>query len=153
MRQLMTYGGGQTHSFEPVDISRLTGEMLELLRATISKRARLEVDLPENLAAVQADAQQLRQVLMNLMSNASEALAERDGVISVRVAQVRVSGDAATRWDLPAGDYIRLEVGDTGEGMTEEVRGKIFEPFSRQNLPDRVWGLRLCRGSSAGMAA
>jgi PAS domain S-box-containing protein len=145
VRQLMTYGGGQPHSFEPVDIPRLTGQMLELMRATISKRARLEVDLPENLPAVQADAQQIRQVLMNLISNASEALGERDGVISVRVAQVGLSGEAATR-DLPAGDYVRLEVGDTGEGMTDEVRGRIFEPFYTTKFAGRGLGLAVVQG-------
>jgi PAS domain S-box-containing protein len=145
VRQLMMYGGKQRHSFEPVDISRLAGDMLELMRATISKRARLEVDLPENVPAVQADAPQIRQVLMNLIGNASEALGERDGVISVRVAKVRLSGDAGA-WDLAEGDYIRLEVGDTGHGMTEGVRGKIFDPFFTTKFAGRGLGLAVVRG-------
>ena len=73
VRQMMAYAGQENAEFEPVDLSELVGEMIELLKVSISKRAALKVDLPEKLPAVRANAAQIRQVVMNLITNASEA--------------------------------------------------------------------------------
>ena len=87
----MAYGGQESPEFEPIDLSKLVGEMLHLLDVSISKRAVLNIDLPERLPAVQANAAQMRQIVMNLITNASDALGEEEGVISVTVSPAPAS--------------------------------------------------------------
>ena len=143
--QMMAYAGQEDTVFEPVDLSGLLHEMLEFLKVSISKRATLKVTLPEKLPAVRANAAQLRQVVLNLITNASEALGEQEGVISVAVTQVR-SGPSDSAPNLSRGDYVRLEVSDTGCGMTEEIQSKIFDPFFTTKFAGRGMGLAAVKG-------
>src|SRR6185436_6091486 len=93
VRQLLAYAGEDATSFEPVDLSRLVEEMLPLLTVSISKQAVLKAELAEHLPAVDANTAQVRRVVMNLITNASEALAEQGGVITVRTARVRTESN------------------------------------------------------------
>ena len=145
VRQMMSYAGQEDTVFEPVDLSGLLHEMLEFLKVSISKRATLNINLPEKLPAVRANAAQLRQVVLNLITNASEALGEQEGVISVAVTQVR-SGPSDSAPNLSRGDYVRLEVSDTGCGMTEEIQSKIFDPFFTTKFAGRGMGLAAVKG-------
>jgi CheY-like chemotaxis protein len=148
VRQLMAYAGQENASFEPVNVSLLVGEMLQLLKVSISKHATLKVDLSKNLLAIRANAAQIQQVVMNLITNASEALGEKKGVISVKTAQVRLGRDSRRKIapDLAPGEYIRLEVSDTGSGMTEEIQAKIFDPFFTTKFAGRGLGLAAVQG-------
>ena len=145
VRQLMIYGGVESQVLESVDISLLVGEMLELLKVSISKCATLKVNLPERLPEVRANAAQIRQVVMNLITNASEALGEKEGVISVNVTEVRLGQDCQAP-NLSEGDYIRLEVSDNGKGMTEEIQTRIFDPFFTTKFAGRGLGLAAVQG-------
>jgi PAS domain S-box-containing protein len=141
VRQLMIYAGhDQTHRVEPLDLSELVKDMLQLLKVSISKQAVLNADLDKNLPVVWGNAPQIRQVVMNLLINASEALGEKEGVINV------VTGHVSGGKDLPDGDYIRLEVSDTGCGMTEEAKAKIFDPFFTTKFAGRGLGLAVVQG-------
>ena len=88
VRELMVYSGQDSATLDSVDLSALVGEMLELLKISISKNVTLMVNLPKNLPMIRANAVQIRQVAMNLITNASEALGDENGVISVTVAKV-----------------------------------------------------------------
>jgi nitrogen-specific signal transduction histidine kinase len=143
--QMMAYAGQEDAVFEPVDLSGLLHEMLEFLKVSISKRTTLNVTLPEKLPFVRANAAQLRQVVLNLITNASEALGEQEGVISVTVSRVQ-SGASDGMPNLPHGDYVGLEVSDTGCGMTEEIQSKIFDPFFTTKFPGRGMGLAAVKG-------
>jgi PAS domain S-box-containing protein len=79
VRQLMVYAGNESATVGPVALSRIVKEMIELLKVSVSKHATLETDLGNDLPAIQADAAQLRQIVMNLVTNASEAIGDRDG--------------------------------------------------------------------------
>jgi PAS domain S-box-containing protein len=148
VRQLMAYAGQENASLEPVDVSLLVGEMLQLLKVSISKHATLKVELSNNLLAVRANPTQIQQVVLNLITNASEALGEKEGIITIKTTQVRLVrkflGKIAP--NLAAGDYIRLEVSDTGCGMTEEVQAKIFDPFFTTKFTGRGLGLAAVQG-------
>ncbi len=133
VRQMMAYSGQENTVFEALDLSVLVREMLQLLSVSISKRARLVVDLPENLPAVRANAAQIRQVVMNLITNASEALGENSGVITVGLS-------------ITEADHVRLTVSDSGSGMTEEIRARIFDPFFTTKFAGRGLGLAAVRG-------
>ncbi len=135
VRELMIYAGqDQAGIFESVDLSRLTAEMLELLKVSISKHAVLKSNLDKNLPPVWGNAPQIRQVLMNLVINASEAIGEKGGIIEITTSLV--TGGAGS-----AGDYVRLEVSDNGCGMTHEAKAKIFDPFFTTKFVGRGLGL------------
>jgi CheY-like chemotaxis protein len=144
----MVYSGRDTPDFESVDLSRLVQEMTELLKVSISKHATLKLDLDVNLPAVRGHAPQIRQIVMNLVINASEAIGDIDGVIRVGtsciIAGQRLGSNGATT--LAEVDYVRLEVSDTGIGMTEEMKAKVFDPFFTTKFAGRGLGLAVVQG-------
>jgi two-component system cell cycle sensor histidine kinase/response regulator CckA len=148
VRELMVYSGQDEARLEPLDLSLLVDEMLELVKISISKHATLTVDLPKNLPAIRANAVQIRQIVMNLITNASEALGDKEGVISVTVAKVEFVQDAlaGSQSDSSAGSRLRLEVRDTGCGMTAETLAKIFDPFFTTKFSGRGLGLAAVQG-------
>jgi PAS domain S-box-containing protein len=140
VRELMIYAGqDQAGPFEPIDLSRLTAEMLELIKVSISKHASLKSNFDKNLPPVWGNAPQIRQVLMNLVINASEAIGEKGGMIEITTSLI--AGGAGS-----AGDYVRLEVSDNGCGMTQEAKAKIFDPFFTTKFVGRGLGLAVVRG-------
>ena len=148
VRQLMIFGGAESPAFEPVDLSLLIEEMLQLLKISISKPATLELDLGKNLRAAQANPTQIRQVVMNLVTNASEAIGERQGVIRVTTELRKIDRESAATGaaNLPDGDYVQLEVSDTGCGITPQVQARIFDPFFTTKHAGRGMGLAVVQG-------
>ena len=148
VRELMVYAGRETTRVEPLDLSALVEDMLELLKISISKRAVLTIRLAKNLPAVKAQASQIRQILMNLITNASEAIGESDGVITVTtsLAPVNTPSGSADAVEPPERDRVRLEVSDTGCGMTQEEITKIFDPFYTTKFAGRGLGLSVVQG-------
>jgi len=143
VRQLMTYGGEEGSGFEPVDISSIVDEILQLLKSSLPKHLILETDLAKDLPGVSANSAQIRQVVMNLVTNASEAISEREGVIRVATSQVVITNHTNTPRSavLPAGYYVKLEVTDSGDGMAPELHSKIFAPFFTTKRTGRGLGL------------
>ncbi len=145
----MTYAGqDQVRLVEPLDLSQLVEEMLELLKVSVSKQVSLKIDLDRNLPCVLGNAPQIRQVVMNLVINASEAIAEQAGVISVSTSRVQrgqgaIANNAAS---LPDAEYVLLKVSDTGRGMTEQTKAKIFDPFFTTKFAGRGLGLAVVQG-------
>src|SRR5580704_2630445 len=149
VRELMIYAGhDQTHLVEPLDLSELVEDMLELLKVSISKQAVLKTDLDQNLPAVWGNASQIRRAVMNLVINASEAIGEKEGVIQISTSRVTVGEDSIVinAPNLPTGEYVQLEVSDTGCGMTEEARARIFDPFFTTKFAGRGLGLAVVQG-------
>jgi two-component system cell cycle sensor histidine kinase/response regulator CckA len=148
VRELMIYSGNETRNFEPTDFSKLVEEMLALLRVSISKRATLKTNLEENLPKVWANPPEIRQVVMNLIINASEAIGEDEGVIEVTTSRVAdgKSVHSGSARELSQGDYVLLEVSDTGCGLTEEQRTRIFDPFFTTKFAGRGLGLAVVQG-------
>jgi PAS domain S-box-containing protein len=141
VRQLMVYSGREKGDIELLDLSQVVEEMLELLKISISKRALLKIDLAKNLSVALGNAPQIRQIVMNLVLNASEAIGETGGVIHITTSRVRLKPDLGDRASLPAGDCLQLEVADTGCGMSEEVQAKLFDPFYTTKSAGRGLGL------------
>ena len=144
VRELMIYSGeSQVNRIEALDVSQLVEEMLKLLKVSVSKQVTLKTDFREDLPAVWGNAPQIRQVVMNLVLNASEAIGDTKGVITVTAAHGSRSIDPAPHrgMDLTPGDYVRIEVSDTGCGMTEETKAKIFDPFFSTKFSGRGLGL------------
>ena len=149
-KQLLAYSGKGELLEGPVDITRLVREMGELLRPAISKRANVRYQLDEKLGTAFGDATQLRQVMMNLITNASDALGDATGEISIRTGRMFASQEylasAYVDDNLPAGSYVYFEVADTGCGMDEETLTRIFDPFFTTKFTGRGLGLAAVLG-------
>jgi len=152
--QILAFAGKGRFVLEPVNLSNLVREMDGLLESAIAINADLVYDLAPALPLVEADATQLRQVVMNLVTNASESLNESGGTIAVRTGLIPTERDATiTRdptMDLSKGPYVFLEVTDSGCGMTAEVIEKIFDPFFTTKFTGRGLGLAVVLGIARG---
>jgi PAS domain S-box-containing protein len=148
VRELMVYSGQDKASLEPVDVSRLVEDLLELFKISISKHARLQIDLQKDLPYVLGSAPQIRQIVMNLIINASEAIGETDGVIRVSTSCIPVGQafEPNNAPPLPPGDYLRLQISDTGCGMSEETKARVFDPFFTTKFTGRGMGLAVVQG-------
>ncbi len=150
-RQLLAYAGKGRLQVVEVDFNRLVTEMTQLLTVSISKKAVVRHDLAPNLPRISADPSQMQQLVMNLVTNASEAIGEEvSGLITVRTG-VQGVDETTNVGLLPAlplapGSYVTLEVSDTGCGMTPEVRERIFDPFFTTKFTGRGLGLSAMLG-------
>ncbi len=137
----MIYSGPESANREPLNVSRLVEEMLALLKSSIGKRPVLKVNLQQHLPPVRGNASQIRRLVMNLITNASEAIGGHAGVI--RVSTSCLSGGAANPSRC---DYIRLEISDTGCGLSDEAKTRIYDPFFTTKLAGRGLGLAVVQG-------
>jgi CheY-like chemotaxis protein/two-component sensor histidine kinase len=148
---LLIYAGHESEDPGLVNPSRVVEEMLGLLRVSVSKHVALETDLGQNLPAVRAGAAQLRQIVMNLVINASEAIGDRDGMILVSTSRSTVGKDAAITKSSVEGGYLQIKVSDTGGGMSAETRTRIFDPFFSTKSRGRGLGLAVVDGIVRGL--
>ena len=149
-RQMLAYAGKGQMAVERVDLSRLVEEMSELLRASVAKSSYLWLKLERDLPAVKGDPGQLGQIVLNLMVNASEALGKSPGRISLCTGRMRCTRErlsaAYVGEDLRPGEYVYLEVGDTGCGMDEQTLARLFDPFFTTKFAGRGLGLSAVLG-------
>jgi PAS domain S-box-containing protein len=148
--QMLAYSGKGTFMVQPIHLSKLAEEMARLLEASISKKAVLRYDFAPDLPLIQGDTTQLQQVIMNLITNASDALGDEVGAITLRTSVMDADRAylSATYLDdeLPEGWYVILEVSDTGCGMAPETQARIFDPFFSTKFAGRGLGLAAVLG-------
>jgi PAS domain S-box-containing protein len=154
VRQLMIYTGQESGEPGLTNVAWTVREMAELLKFSISKHATLHTDLDEDLPAVSASGAQVQQIVMNLVINASEAIGDRDGAIQLSVRRVKVGQDrhAWIPGELPEGDFVQLEVTDTGRGMAQETQARAFDPFFTTKVLGHGLGLAVVSGIVRGAA-
>jgi PAS domain S-box-containing protein len=156
-KQMLAYSGRGHFVVKPYDLNEVVREVTHLLEVSISKKIRLRFDLEPDLPAIQADAGQIQQVVMNLVTNASDAIGDRDGGIhlstSVATFDERELRSIYHAESLKAGRYVLLEVTDTGSGMTSEVMARIFDPFFTTKATGRGLGLSAMLGILKGHGA
>ena len=149
-RQMLAYAGKGRFVVEPLNVNRVITDVSELLGVAISKKATLHFDFAEDLPLVDADPTQLRQVAMNLIVNASDALGAGMGTITATTRVVHADRSVLSAMllgdDLPAANYVRLEVRDTGIGMDPETQARVFEPFFSTKFTGRGLGLAAVLG-------
>ena len=153
-KQMLAYSGKGRFVIQPVEIQRVIEEMLHMLRVSMSKNAILKLNFAPNLPPIEADASQLRQVVMNLVVNASEAIGDRSGVITISTGAMDCDraylSEAWLDEQLPEGMYVFIEVADTGAGMDAETRARIFDPFFTTKFTGRGLGLAAVLGIVRG---
>jgi PAS domain S-box-containing protein len=153
-RQLLAYAGKGRFVIQPVDLCKLVSDVSTLIRASISKKITLVIDVPEDCPLVEADRAQLQQLVMNLVLNGGEAIGDAAGTLTVRVRTEqfteRRERPRAEGFPITSGDYVRIDVTDTGEGMDAETRSRIFEPFFTTKFLGRGLGLSAALGIVRG---
>jgi len=152
--QLLAFAGRGQLELEPVDLPALVGETLELVKPRLSAAIEVQLSAPPTLVVV-GDATQLRQLVMNLILNACDAIGEHAGRITIRLApaeQAMIDALAADRAIALHTDrsYALVEITDTGRGMSEEIRARIFEPFFTTKASGRGLGLAAALGTVRG---
>jgi PAS domain S-box-containing protein len=147
--QMLAYSGKGRFIVKPVDLSGVVSEMVSLLNSAISSDASLRLNLAEDLPAVEVDLDQVSQIVMNLITNASDAMRGKAGAIKVVTESVTCDAQYLSGFtfgeDLEAGNYVSLEISDTGSGMSQEILDRMFDPF----FSTKEWGRGL--GLSAVM--
>jgi signal transduction histidine kinase len=132
----------------PVDLAFVVEGALQLLTPSISKRAVVQSRLAKDLPSVRGNLAQIRQVVTNLIVNASEALGDQEGIITVTTERTHLSPGSvpASLSSLPQGDYVRLKVADTGCGMSNQTRVRVFDQFFTTKSLGRGLGLAAVQG-------
>ena len=149
-RQLLAYAGRGRFVIGRMSLGRLVDEMGYLLSAVIPKNVLLKYHLAPDLPVVEGDPTQLRQVVMNLITNAADAIGKKSGIITIATSLIHAdSGYLADTYlddSLSPGYYVCLEVSDTGIGMSAETKAKIFDPFYTTKFTGRGLGLAAVLG-------
>jgi len=153
-KQLLGYAGKGKFVVEPLGIDRVVEDLTPLLRASISKEIRLEFEPGAEASALQGDETQLRQVLLNLVTNAAEAIGPAVGRIVIRtgtgdMTETTLQGASFTGEPV-SGPYVYLEVEDTGAGISPSDRAKVFDPFFTTKFTGRGLGLAAVLGIVKG---
>jgi two-component system, cell cycle sensor histidine kinase and response regulator CckA len=148
VKLLLIYAGGTDAAKEDVNLSAIVEEMIQLAQGSISAKAAVSTNLAKDLPLLRANPGQIRQVVLNLIMNASEALDGTGGSIAVTTERIHLNETTAHNYgsDLPDGDYARLTVRDTGCGILEEMRAKLFDPFYTTKFLGRGLGLAVVQG-------
>ena len=147
--QMLTYTGNAQIQQKPIDLNQVVTEVAALMRVAISKKATLTLELHPDLPQVVGDPVQMSQVILNLITNASEALRGESGSIVLRTGVTRLD-DTFQHWNGgprgEAAEHVILEARDTGRGMDPDTLGKIFDPFFSTKFKGRGLGLATVLG-------
>lgn len=138
--QMLSYAGRASYELKPVDLANLVQEMLALLAANIPRTIDIRFDVRTESAVIDADATQLRQVIMNLVTNGAQAIGTNPGTLALTVDEAQLEGRGA----------VMLRISDDGCGMTPEVRAHLFDPFFSTKQSGRGLGLAAVLGIVRG---
>jgi len=150
IKQMLAYSGRGRFVIQKLDLSRVVEETSQLLGISISKKINLHYNLGRGLPAVDVDASQISQIIVNLVINASEAIGDWPGEVLISTGQMQVDKDFLAKDGLSnplePGEYVFVEVMDNGSGITPENLKRIFEPFFTTKFTGRGLGLAAALG-------
>ncbi|MEI6703097.1 MAG: response regulator [Deltaproteobacteria bacterium] len=149
-RQMLAYAEKTEYVQNDVNIGELVYEMVKTLKATIAQNVVIKLGLSSDIPLIKADASQIGQVVMNLIINASEAIGEVQGEILISLTKSLLKADKSNKDHLgkiiPAGNYVCLEVIDSGCGMDDDTKRRLFEPFYTTKFTGRGLGMSAVLG-------
>jgi len=132
VRQLLSFSRKTQVKRKPIEINELVRESVALLRASIPTTIEIRSDIPENLPAINADATQIQQIILNLSTNGAHAMENDRGVLGISLDAVSLKKESEPHpyfKKMPQGEYVRLTVRDTGQGIAPDIMEKIFDPY------------------------
>ena len=148
-KQMLDYAGQGATKLQTVDLPQLVREMSKLLSALIPKQVELHHHFQEGLPSIEGDATQLRQVVMNLITNAAESIVDTRGRVVITIERVDVTEQQLDQYishASGAGSYLKLAVTDDGTGMNEETLRRVFDPFFTTKFKGRGLGMAAVLG-------
>ena len=152
--QMLAYSGHGRYKVGYLDFTQIVKESQFLLTAAVSRKIQMEYDLDASLPLVEADIDQIRQLLINLVTNANEALQDNTGTISITTGSIYADQDylrsTYIHEKLKEGQYVFIKVEDTGPGIDEEMLSRIFDPFFTTKFTGRGLGLAAVLGIVRG---
>ncbi len=157
-RQMLAYSGKGSFIIEKMDVSALMEDMSNLLRTAISRTITLNLHLDRSLPPIEADVTQIQQVVMNLITNAADAISDGIGVVTLSTGKAECTEEYLTQsliipaspGETPPGVYVYFEVSDNGCGMDKDTKAKIFEPFFTTKFTGRGLGMAAVLGIIRG---
>ncbi len=141
--QILTFSRRSKVEKRSIQVTPIVKEVLKLLRASIPATIEIQQDINAHTGRIMADPIQIHQVLMNICTNAAQAIGEKVGVLSVSLREEEIPPDPARTLDLKPGRYLKLTISDTGVGMEKEVMDRIFDPFFTTKKPGEGTGMGL----------
>lgn len=145
-KQMLAYAGRRSLAIQSLEVNEELAGALRLLHATVESKARLVLELGEQLPAVGADRFQLRQVVTNLILNALDAMQGSRGTLTLRTESVQLEAPHNEAYGVGEGSYVKVTVSDTGVGIRPEARERLFEPFFSTKGAGRGMGLAAAAG-------
>ncbi len=144
VKQILAFSRRSGHERKSLELHSVIKEAVKLLRASIPTTIDIRLDTNVQDATVMADPTQIHQVIMNLGTNAADAMQENGGVLEMKLSQVALNAETVKAFhDLQPGTYVKLAVRDTGPGIDPSVVDRIFEPFFTTKKIDRGTGMGL----------
>ena len=141
-QRLLAFARQQPLAPEPLDANRLLSDLSDLLRRTLGEQIHLETVLSAGVWRIKADANQLENVIINLATNARDAMPE-GGKMTIETINAHVDKAYAREYQMDPGQYLLIGVSDTGIGMPREVVSRAFDPFFTTKGPGKGTGLGL----------
>jgi len=153
-KQMLAYSGRGKFIIKPIDVSELIESIVNILEVSLNKGVILKMSLQENLPMIEADSSQIQQIVMNLITNANEAIEAKSGVISIRTGVMQPDDNYFQQClcadDIQPGHFVFMEVSDTGCGMSNATIEKIFDPFFTTKFTGRGLGMSAVLGIVRG---
>ena len=150
INQMLAYSGKGTFVIQKINLSEIVKEMAFMLEVSVSKKVVLKYNFSDNLPLIEADVSQIQQIVMNLIVNASDAIGDKSGVISISTNVLECDKEYIDKLNykegIHEGVFVSLEVTDTGCGIPSEISGKIFDPFFTTKFTGRGLGLAAVQG-------
>jgi PAS domain S-box-containing protein len=144
VHQILTFSRQEKRDPKPLQMGNLAKEALEMLRSTLPATIEIKQQLSSKVDNVMADPTQIHQIIINLCTNAAQAMEEEGGLLTVDLSQVHLrAGDVAGHPGIQPGSYVRLTVQDTGQGIAPDIIGKIFHPYFTTKDKGKGTGLGL----------
>ncbi|MDY6823798.1 MAG: ATP-binding protein [Thermodesulfobacteriota bacterium] len=142
VNQILLFSRDSKTERKPLQISVVVKETLKMLRAMLPATIQISRSVPEDGGLIKGDPTQIQEVLMNLCNNSAYAMLEQGGLLKISVSDVTIE-DNPRFSEVPAGDYVKLSVYDTGIGIPPEIKDRIFDPFFTMKQPGEGTGLGL----------
>jgi PAS domain S-box-containing protein len=144
VHQILTFSRQEKREPNPLQIGNLVKEALEMLRSTLPSTIEITQHLSRKVGNVMADPTQIHQIIINLCTNAAQAMEEEGGQLTIQLSQVDLSAqDVSAHPDVQPGSYVKLSVQDTGKGISPDIIGKIFLPYFTTKDKGKGTGLGL----------
>jgi len=143
VNQILAFSRQSEHKMSPVRVQNVLKEVLKLSRSTIPSNVEIHQNIQQNCGLVMADPTQIHQIVMNLITNASHAVEDKNGVIDIELKELSLKYNDLSNSELQPGAYIKLSVSDNGIGMSQDTIKKIFEPYFTTKKKGKGTGLGL----------